>query len=112
MSSRVVVAARSSALISDRDGLYFDQGVVTEEPAHLNERARRRLGRVDIFVADRTDGRDLADISEEVVELDDVAPRGIGGLECARQVLEDLSRLSLEVPLADQLAVAIERDLP
>src|SRR6266516_6582205 len=112
MSSRAVVAARSLALISDRDGLYLDQGVVAEEPAHLHERARRRLRRVDIFVADRADGRDLADIPEEVAELDDVVPRGIGGLECTRQVLEDLTRLSLEVPLADQLAVAIEWDLP
>jgi hypothetical protein len=50
-------------LIPDRDGLDLDQDVVTEEPAHLDECARRRLFRVDVLVADRPHGPDLADVS-------------------------------------------------
>src|SRR5437764_10056503 len=75
------------------NGLDLDHYVWPEEPAHLDERARRRPLRIDILVADRPYGRDLAQVNEEVVQLDDVAPSGARGFECTGQVLENLPRL-------------------
>jgi hypothetical protein len=68
--------------------------------------------RVDIFVADCAYGGDLADVAQEVGQLDDIPPRGIGGLEGARQVLEDLVRLGSEVALPDEVTFSVERNLP
>ena len=96
----------------DRDRLDLDQDVVAEKCADLDERARGRMFRVDIFVADCAHGGDLADVAQEVGQLDDVAPGGIGGLESARQVLEDLARLDFEVALPDEVTLNVERNLP
>src|SRR6478736_4791964 len=95
----------------DRDRLDLDQHIVAKKPADLDERARGRMFRVDIFVADCAYGGDLADVAQEVGQLDDVAPGGIGGLEGACQVLEDLPRLGFEVALPDEVTFSVERNL-
>src|SRR5207253_11202931 len=67
------------------NGLDLDHHLRPEEPADLNERARRRPLRVDVLVTDRPDSRDLAHVGEEVIQLDDIAPSGARGVESAAQ---------------------------
>src|SRR5437588_638089 len=98
-------------LRANGNSLDLDQHVRPEEPAHLDERARRRTLRVDVLVTDRPHRGDVAHVGEEVVQLDDVAPAGVRRFERAGQVLEHLSRLGVEVSLADESALAVERDL-
>src|SRR5438067_12331191 len=69
------------------NGLDLDHHLRPEEFAHLDERAGGRPVRVDVLVTDRPDGRDLAHVGEEIVQLDDVAPDGVRGFESAGQVL-------------------------
>src|SRR6266542_64592 len=94
----------------DRFDLY--ENVVAEEPAHLDERARGRVLGVDVLVPDRAHRSHPAHVDEEVVELDDVAPRDVRRRERRCQVLEDPAYLAVEVPLADQLTLRVERNLP
>src|SRR6266513_3677127 len=98
-------------LRANGNSLDLDQYVRPEEPAHLDERARRRALRVDVLVTDRPHRGDVAHVGEEVVQLDDVAPARVRRFERAGQVLEHLSRLGIEVSLADESALAVERDL-
>src|SRR5262249_28680555 len=98
-------------LVRNGNGLDLDHYFGPKEAADLDERAGRRSLRVDVLVTDRAYDRDAAHVGQEVVQLDDVAPRGAGGLERVGQVLEDPAGLGLEVPFADELSLAVERDL-
>src|SRR5437763_12736455 len=98
-------------LRANGNSLDLDQYVRPEEPAHLDERARRRALRVDVLVTDRPHRGDVAHVGEEVAQLDDVAPGGIRAFESAGQVLEHLPRLGVDVSLADELALSVEGDL-
>src|SRR5438874_2635826 len=66
------------------------------------------LPSIDVIVANRAYRGDLADVAQEVVELDDVAPRRACRLESTAQVLEHLPRLRSEIAFAHQLTVRIE----
>lgn len=93
-------------------GLDLDQGGGTEEGDHLYGGARRRVGRVDVGVANGTDDRQERDVGDEDVQLHDIGERRTGGSQATLQVREDLPGLRLRIVFADQLPVAVERDLP
>src|SRR2546421_12710688 len=86
-------------LRANGNSLDLDQHVRPEEPAHLDERARRRALRVDVLVAGRPHRGDVAHVGGGVVQLDDVAPAGVRGFESAGPGLEQLPRLGGEVSL-------------
>src|SRR5256714_15630598 len=98
-------------LRANGNSLDLDQDVRPKEPAHLDERARRRALRVDVLVTDRPHRGDGAHVGEEVAQLDDVAPGGIRAFERPGQGLQHLPRLGVHVPLAAEVAPSVEGEL-
>src|SRR5205085_7450179 len=100
----------ADSAVEDGDCLDLDERVRDREVRDLHERARGRI-RAEELRAHLAVGLAVADVGHEDRHLDDVVHASAAGFDDLLDLLEDASRLHLDVALAHQVAVLVVGEL-
>ncbi|MNN53838.1 hypothetical protein D3C81_1686230 [compost metagenome] len=88
-------------LCSYRNGLHLDKQLVPDKSAHLNGRACRRVGQVNVFVPDTPDHWHQGDVRQEKGQLHHMPEVNGSGLQGVSDILENLFGLGGQVTCSD-----------
>ena len=93
------------------DRLDLDEEFLPEQSRHLHERAGGKMTRIEELIANGAEGRELAHVSHEGRQFDQVGRVCAGRGERGHEILEGLCDLGGEITGTDYRARRIERNL-